>query len=85
VWTEDTDLSTLSPGHIDMLGLLDDWVVNGSKPAQALTLTNRNPLSPFDIVASKLMCRYGSYPKFVGASPTGGNLAINYACTANGS
>ena len=72
-----------TPGHIDMLGLLDDWVVNGNKPAASLTLTNRAALAPFDLVASKPMCRYGSYPKYVGSTQTGGNQASNYVCTPN--
>ena len=71
-----------TPGHIDMLGLLDEWVSNGNKPATTLTLTNRTALPPYDIVASKPLCRYGSYPKFVGSTTAGGNLASNYACTA---
>jgi len=71
-----------TPGHIDFTALLDNWVVNGVKPAESLTLTNRQPLPPYDIVASKPMCRYGSYPKYAGTSSAGGNLAENYVCTA---
>lgn len=70
-------------GHQDMLGLIDDWVVKGVKPAETITLTNRNPLPPYDIVASKPMCRFGSYPRYTGATPAGGNLAANYVCTAS--
>jgi len=69
-------------GHIDQLGLIDDWVVNGVKPVETLILTNRQSLSPYDIVASKPMCRYGNYPRYVGSTPAGGNLAANYVCTA---
>lgn len=69
-----------TPGRQDLLGLIDEWVVNGTKPAESLTLTNRAPLPPHDIVASKPMCRYGSYPRYTGA--TGGELASNYTCTA---
>jgi feruloyl esterase len=56
--------------------------VNGVRPAESLTLTNRTPLPPYDIVASKPMCRHGFYPKYVGTTPDGGNLASNYACSA---
>lgn len=70
-----------TPGHIDTLGLIDDWVVNGTKPAASLTLTNRNPLPPYDVVASKPMCRYGTYPKFIGSDPAAGNNGASYACT----
>jgi hypothetical protein len=72
-----------TPGHNDFVGLIDDWVVNGVKPPEQVTLTNRTALPPYDIVASKPMCRYGFYPRYVGASTAGGNLATNYTCTAN--
>jgi pimeloyl-ACP methyl ester carboxylesterase len=71
-----------TPGRNDLLGLIDDWVVNGNRPPESVTLTNRTPLPPYDIVASKPMCRYGFYPRFTGTSPAGGNLASNYVCTA---
>ena len=71
-----------TPARIDLLGLIDDWVVNGAKPAESLTLTHRAPLPPYDVVASKPMCRYGFFPKYVGTAPDGGNLASNYNCTA---
>ena len=62
--------------------LIDDWVVNGVKPPEQVTLTNRVVLPPYDIVASKPMCRYGFDPRYVGATTVGGNLATNYTCTA---
>ncbi|HSW05155.1 tannase/feruloyl esterase family alpha/beta hydrolase [Aquabacterium sp.] len=71
-----------TPGRNDFVGLIDDWVVNGVKPAESVTLTNRTALPPYDIVASKPMCRYGYYPKYVGSTPAGGNVASNYVCTA---
>lgn len=70
-----------TPGRIDFLTLIDDWVVKGAKPAESLVLTNRAPLPPYDIVASKPMCRHGSYPRFTGTTPAGGHLASNYVCT----
>jgi pimeloyl-ACP methyl ester carboxylesterase len=71
-----------TPGRNDLLGLIDAWVVNGVKPPESVTLSNRSALPPYDVVASKPMCRYGFYPKYVGSTPAGGNLASNYACTA---
>jgi len=70
-----------TPGHIDLTGLIDDWVVRGIKPGKSPVLTNVQPLPPYALVASKPMCRYGSYPRYVGATPDGGNLASNYVCT----
>jgi len=72
-----------TPGRVDPLALIDDWVSNGVKPPESIALSNRTPLPPYDIVASKPMCRYGFYPKFTGTAPAGGNVASNYTCTAN--
>ena len=71
-----------TPGQIDFLTLLDDWATSGVKPAESLTLTLRSPLKPYDLISSKPMCRYGSYPRYTGATPAGGNSASNYVCTA---
>lgn len=68
------------PGAIDLLGPLEKWVENGVKPADQLTLVNKTALPPYTTVASKPLCRYGTYPKFVGADASGGNLASNYTC-----
>jgi pimeloyl-ACP methyl ester carboxylesterase len=68
-------------GQIDLLGMIDQWVVNGVKPGDAPTLTLRSQLAPFNLISSKPMCRYGSYPKYVGAMPSGGDQASNYTCT----
>ena len=72
-----------TPSRVDLLGLIDDWVSNGVKPAETITLANRAALPPYAVVASKPMCRYGFYPRFTGTDPAGGNLASNYTCTAN--
>jgi feruloyl esterase len=70
------------PGRVDLLAPLENWVEKGIAPPAALTLVNRRPLPPYEVVASKPMCRYGSYPKFTGASPAKGSDAANYACVA---
>lgn len=72
-----------TPGRVDLLAQLDNWVENGVKPADQLTLVNRRAMPPYDIVASKPMCRYGTYPRFTGSGTAGGDLASNYACTAD--
>ena len=69
-----------TPGAIDFIGLLDDWVEKDKRPANDLLLTSRKPLPPFDLVSSKPMCRFGSYPHYIGSTPQGGALATNYAC-----
>ena len=70
------------PGRIDLLGLLDDWVENGNKPAEQLTLESRDALPPHAVTAEKAMCRYPLYPRYVGPAD-GGAVAANYVCTAS--
>ncbi len=70
-----------TPARNDLLGLIDEWVVNGTRPAETIALTNRAPLPPYNVIASKPMCRYGFYPRYTGTTPAGGNLAENYVCT----
>jgi pimeloyl-ACP methyl ester carboxylesterase len=72
-----------TPGRVDLLSQLENWVENGVKPADQMTLTNRQPLPPYAVIASKPMCRYGTYPKFTGTGATGGDQASNYACVSN--
>lgn len=69
-----------TPGSIDFLALLDDWVEKGSKPAAQLELTSRKPLPPHELVASRPMCRFGFYPHYVGATPAMGMRAADFAC-----
>lgn len=72
-----------TPGRVDLLAQLDDWIEKGIKPADQLTLTNRQALTPYSVVASKPMCRYGTYPKFIGTGSSGGEQASNYACVSD--
>jgi pimeloyl-ACP methyl ester carboxylesterase len=71
------------PGRVDLLAVLDNWVERGTKPADQYVLTNRKALPPYEVEASKPMCRYGSYPKYVGTGSASGKLAENYSCTPN--
>lgn len=70
-----------TPGQGDLLGMVDDWVVKGIKPADAVVLVNRAALPPHAITASKPMCRFGTYPRYTGSTPDGGAVAANYTCT----
>jgi feruloyl esterase len=71
------------PGRIDLLPALEGWVEKNIKPADSMTLTNRAALPPYAVIASKPLCRYGTYPKFVGTGTDGGDKATNYVCSAN--
>ncbi|MDB5818180.1 MAG: Tannase and feruloyl esterase [Rhizobacter sp.] len=71
------------PGRIDLLGALVSWVENGTKPADQLTIAAPSALPPYTVTAAKALCRYPNYPRYVGTSPAGGNVASNYVCTAS--
>jgi hypothetical protein len=70
------------PGRVDLLAPLENWVEKGIRPPDQLTLTNRKSLPPYEVVASKPMCRYGTYPRFTGAGSAGGDQATNFACVS---
>ena len=71
------------PGRIDWLAVLDNWSDKGVAPAETLTLTLNQALPPYTVTASKPLCAYPKYPRFMGASPAVGNLASSYGCVAS--
>jgi hypothetical protein len=70
------------PGRVDLLPVLEAWVERGVAPATQYTLTNTAALAPFAVTASKPLCRYPLYPKYVGSSTAGGNEAANFSCVS---
>ncbi|MFV5475244.1 tannase/feruloyl esterase family alpha/beta hydrolase [Acinetobacter baumannii] len=54
------------PGRVDLLDALDQWVVRGIKPADALIVKQHETLPPYNVISSKPMCRYPNYPHFKG-------------------
>jgi len=72
-----------TPGRVDLLAAIDSWVNKGVKPGDQMTLENRQALPPYNVVASKPMCRYGTYAKFTSSGTTGAELASNYTCAVN--
>jgi hypothetical protein len=71
------------PGRVNLLGALEAWVEKGTKPADQLTIVSTTALPPYTATAAKALCRYPNYPRYVGTSPAGGNVASNYVCTAS--
>lgn len=72
-----------TPGRADLLAELVNWTEKGIKPADRITLANRQALPPYGMIASKPMCRYGTYPKFTGTGSAGGEQDGNYTCASN--
>ena len=71
------------PGRIDWLTVLENWSEKSVAPPDVLTLTLQQAISPYAVTASKPLCAYPMYPKFIGASATVGNLAQSYVCVAS--
>lgn len=65
------------PTAIDLLEVLDRWVVRGDTPADALTQVLDAPKPPHAVLATRPMCRYPGYPHYTGGDP---KQAGSYAC-----
>lgn len=66
------------PSRFDMIGLLTDWVEHDRAPPDAVTGTTMDLHPPFTVRATKPMCRFPLYPRYVGqGSP---ERAENYTC-----
>jgi feruloyl esterase len=59
------------PSSVDRFALLRDWVENGRAPGMSVTVTGA--------AASRPMCSYPEYPRFVGGPA---ESAESYACAA---
>ena len=70
------------PGRVDLLAALDQWVQTGKKPADSLIVKQYETLPPYNVISSKPMCRYSSYPKFNG-DLTLMAKAEGYSCIRN--
>lgn len=64
-------------------GELEGGVERGVKPSDQLELINREPMPPYSVVASKPMCRYPAYPRYVGTNPAGASVASDYVCSTS--
>jgi feruloyl esterase len=65
------------PTLVDLLDPLDRWVTQGQAPADALVQTAKAPVPPFEVQASRPLCRYPAYPHFTGSD---GRRADSYTC-----
>jgi len=66
------------PHNVDLIGQIQRWVENGQAPADPLVQTRRGPTPPYDVLASRPLCRYPRYPKYRGQGDT--SLASSYVC-----
>ena len=68
------------PTHRDLLTDLDQWVGSGNAPPDALVQVRTATTAPHATLASRPMCRYPMYPRFVAGDP---QQAASYRCTAD--
>jgi hypothetical protein len=54
------------PTMVDLLDPLDRWVSDGAPPPDSLVQTVKATAPPFNLVASRPMCRYPNYPHYAG-------------------
>lgn len=71
-----TDKSAV-PTMADLLDPLDRWVTAGVAPADAIVQTSKSGLPPYQVLASRPMCRHPAYPHYVSSDR---QQAGSYAC-----
>jgi len=54
-----------APSAVDMVEVLSDWVERGKAPGDLVQATHELKL-PFPIVATRPMCRYPAFPRYLG-------------------
>lgn len=69
------------PSHIDMIGLLTDWVEHDRVPPDAPVAATLDLHPPFTVRATKPMCRFPLYPRYTGHGNP--DSAESYACTGS--
>lgn len=67
------------PTMADLLDPLDRWVSDGTAPADAIEQTSKAALPPFEVRASRPMCRYPAYPHYKGGDRL---AAASFECRA---
>lgn len=68
------------PHQIDMLQVLDDWATKKKVPADVLMQESRNLTAPFAVTATRPMCRYPAYPRYIGGDRS---VGTNYVCSTD--
>ncbi len=68
-----------APSNVDMLEVLSAWVERGEAPGELVQVQQRLT-PPFDVTASRPMCRYPAWPRYLSGDPS---AAASFACAAN--
>jgi feruloyl esterase len=59
---------TALPQGVDLLDAIDNWADRGIAPG-ALVQVAQDPKPPFAVTASRPMCRYPQWPRYMGGPP----------------
>jgi feruloyl esterase len=68
------------PTMADLLDPLDQWVTSGNAPGNSIVQTVKGAVPPFIVQASRPMCLYPNYPRYIGGDRL---VAASYTCTAS--
>jgi feruloyl esterase len=66
------------PAKVDLLGALDSWADTGEAP-ETLVQVSQEANAPFNVTASRPMCRYPLYPRYNGRGDP--KQASSFTCT----
>jgi feruloyl esterase len=64
---------------VDLAGPMFDWLEKGIKPSSSTIIATQRTVAAGSTPASRPLCRYPQYPKFVSGDP---NAAASFVCTA---
>lgn len=68
------------PQYVDLFRMSTNWVENDKTPPNEPVLSTQLTLLPYTTLATKPMCRYPAYPRYVGGNT---KSADAYRCVAN--
>ena len=69
---------TEEPQFIDLIRMSTDWVEKDVTPPDAPVLSFKQAVPPYTVAATRPMCRYPAYPRYVSGDA---KLAASYRCT----
>jgi feruloyl esterase len=67
---------TALPQGVDLLDAIDGWVDRGAPPGSLMQVA-QDPKPPFAVTASRPMCRYPQWPRYIGGPPKD---AASFSC-----
>jgi len=67
---------TALPQGVDLLDAIDGWVDGGAPPGSLMQVA-QDPKPPFAVTASRPMCRYPQWPRYIGGPPKD---AASFSC-----